>query len=530
MNREPLRVVNFEANAEDHERIRNHAASALLPLFFERVAGFEAYEASLKRGKIDLILADHTIPGCKGSEMLERARIYAPETPYILVSGSVSEEEVADCVAMGACGFVHKDRLERLPQAILRAIGAPEDAALAQGTRRPLKGRIEDTAPTFQRSELQQTQKMELVGNLAGSIAHDFNNLLTIISGYASMLLDKEDLPPVSSEALKRIFTASRQATGLVQQLQLFGRKHAPKREVIDLNTEVEVIAAMLKRFLGDKISVAFEAHRENPRVSVDLGMLEQAIINLASNARDAMPQGGRLTLTVGTLPHGTRPPPPSSCPPGDYAFISVEDSGCGISEENLSKIFEPFFTTKEEGRGTGLGLPTVWDIVDRHGGWIDVQSREGIGSTFRICLPLTRAAVENLSLREGATDPRPGKRTILVVEDEANVREFATAVLQQDGYAILQAKSSDAALEVWKWHSQRIDLLLTDVVLPGELSGPQLSVRLQSEKPVLKVILTTGYSRETVDSQSPDARSQFILNKPYTPRNLLRAVREMLP
>jgi CheY-like chemotaxis protein len=370
---------------------------------------------------------------------------------------------------------------------------------------------------------------MELVGKLAGGIAHDFNNLLTIISGYVSMLLDKESQPASSVEALKRVFTASRQATGLVRQLLLFSRKRSPKREVIDLNTEIEVMSGMLQRLLGEMIVVEFVPGPEAPRTSADVGMLEQVLMNLAVNARDAMSGGGRLTITVGVRPRGSRPPQDTPVMPGDYACISVRDTGSGIPAPILPRIFEPFFTTKDEGRGTGLGLATAKDIIKRHDGWIDVETDVGVGTVFRIYLPLTRATVIPFPEADARHFPKAGKGTVLLVEDESNVREFAAAVLQQDGYTLLQAKSGENALEVWRWHSARIDLLLTDIVLPGEVSGLQLGEKLQGEKRTLRVIFATGYSRDNVAPMSRDGKALFVLSKPYTPRTLLQAVHEVL-
>jgi two-component system cell cycle sensor histidine kinase/response regulator CckA len=375
--------------------------------------------------------------------------------------------------------------------------------------------------------ELLQSQKMELVGKLAGGIAHDFNNLLTIISGYVSMLLDKENLPAGSSEALKRVFTASRQATGLVRQLLLFSRKQSPKRDVVDLNAEVEAVATMLRRLLGEMILVDFESCPEAPRVSADVAMLEQAIMNLAVNARDAMPRGGRLSIEVSLAPKGSKPRDRSVAAKGDYACVAVRDTGVGIPAPILPRIFEPFFTTKEEGRGTGLGLPTARDIAMRHDGWIDVETSAGVGSVFRIFLPLTKAGVEKAP--EADPGHRAGKGTVLLVEDETAVREFAAAVLQQDGYTLLQARSGENALEVWKWHSARIDVVVADVVLPGELSGLKLGERLKSEKPALKVILATGYGRETLGTLEGGAKQHDVLTKPYTPRSLIKAVRDAL-
>jgi two-component system, cell cycle sensor histidine kinase and response regulator CckA len=635
MNRGPLRVLNLEADPEDHELIRRQAASSGLSLSIERAANRAEFEAAVRRGNVDLILADHCVPGYDGMASLEFALLDLPLVPYIIVSDSIGEDRAAELMRRGAADFVHKDRLDRLPAAISAATAKPDEPhhsieaeemfrEMAENIRDVFwvcaadTGRVLYVSPAYEgiwgeppdrlftaqggwlessveedrdaiaearvqlargaafeveyrikrpdssmrwihdrgfpvsksaggppkmvgvasditerkrlESDLLQAQKMELVGKLAGGIAHDFNNLLTIISGYVSMLLDKEGNPPASVEALKRVFTASRQATGLVRQLLLFSRKRAPKREVIDLNTEVEIISGMLQRLLGEMIIVDFEGSPQSPRVSADVGMLEQVLMNLAVNARDAMARGGRLGITVEVQARGgTRPPMEAPPKRGDYACIAVRDTGVGIPAPILPRIFEPFFTTKDEGRGTGLGLATAKDIVKRHDGWIEVETSVGVGTVFRIYLPLTRAETPAAPGPEAAQAPKAGKGTILLVEDEANVREFAAAVLQQDGYTLLQAKSGENGLEVWRWHSARIDLLLTDVVLPGELSGVQLAEKLRGEKPSLRVVLATGYSREAVAPQMPGGTTFYVLNKPYTPRSLLQAVREVL-
>jgi two-component system, cell cycle sensor histidine kinase and response regulator CckA len=629
MNREPLRVLNLEADDEDHQRVRLHAASGT-EMSFERAANRAEFEAALKRG-VDLILADYFTPGFDGMAALEAALLLSPGTPFIAVADTVGEEGAVALVRRGASDFVHKGRLERLPAAIALARRGPpsprgsaaeerfsemaenirdvfwvcaadtgrvlyvspayegiwgrppetllaadggwpdavhgEDAAglkeargqLALGLPYQIEYRIQrpdasvrwihdrgfpvpvkDGVPARWvgvaaditdrkrlEGDLLQAQKMELVGKLAGGIAHDFNNLLTIISGYVSMLLDKETMQPKSVEALKRVFTASRQATGLVRQLLLFSRKRAPKPEIVDLNQEVEVMAEMLRRLLGENVAVEFQASDDIPWANVDVSMLEQVLMNLAVNARDAMQAGGKLGISVGILRNGSGVQK-DPARPGDHAFIALRDTGSGIPPAILPRIFEPFFTTKNEGRGTGLGLATAMDIVKRHDGWIEVETELGVGTVFRIFLPLAHVDEPAAAAPETPRGPRATKGTILLVEDETNVREFAAAVLQQEGYTLLQAKSAENALEVWQWHSARVDLLLTDVVLPGELSGIDLGDSLQEERPTLKVVLTTGYSRESVTPRA-GGKPLFVLSKPYTPRALLQAVHDAL-
>jgi PAS domain S-box-containing protein len=631
MTSEHLRVLHLEPDAGDHERIRAVAVSTGLSLTFERASSRQEFEAALRRGEAGLVLADHCIPGYDGLAALESARLRLPEAPYIIVSRSIGEDRAAECLRRGASDFVHKDRLERLPAAILRAKRGPgpsaegeteqrfremaenirdvfwicaadsgqvlylspafegiwgrppegllepggswpdavvgEDRAAVEAARAkllqgqpcqveyrilrpddnvrwirdrgfPVKSssgagpRIAGVAADITESkrletELLQAQKMELMGKMAGGIAHDFNNLLTIISGYSSMLLDKEQLPAGASDALKRVFTASGQASDLVRQLLIFSRRRAPRRELVDLNVEVETISGMLGRLLGETIAVEFEPAPESLRAAVDVGLLEHAIVSLAVNARDAMPKGGKLVLTVGVRPEDS-PRPDFPVAAADFAFISVRDTGCGIPEAILPRVFEPFFTTKKDGRGTGLGLATTRDIVKQHDGWIDVKTEVGVGTLFNLYLPLARMDAAGPGVAK-PRDARTGKKTILLVEDEPNVREFAAAVLQQDGYVLLQAKSGESALETWRWHSARIDVLLTDVVLPGEISGVDLGRRLQKEKPSLRVILTTGYSREAVVTQEAGEAIPLVLSKPYTPRTLSKIVRDAL-
>ena len=635
MNRDSLRVLSLEADDGDHELIRRHASSTGLALRFERAISRSQFEAALKRGGFDLILAEHHVPGFDATMALEASIKALPGVPFVIVSDSMGEDVAADCIRRGARDFVHKGRLGRLPEAIARALRPPapglsrpdseerfiemadtirdvfwvcsadsrrvlyvspayegiwgmapdrlfaapgaweetvdpaDRGAFVEARRRLAEGvpyeieyriRRPDHAerwildrgfplPAGPRgpartlgvasditerkrleTDLLQAQKMEFVGKLADGVAHDFNNLLTIISGYVSMLLDREDLPPASTEPLKRVFTASRQATGLVRQLLLFSRKRVPKREVIDLNAEVEPMVAMLRRLLGENITVDFEPSPDSPKTSADIGMLEHVLMNLAINARDAMPRGGRLGISVGLRrPELETPRDGRPARKGEYACLSVRDTGCGIPAEVLARLFEPFFTTKEEGRGTGLGLATAQDIVRRHDGWIEVETAVGTGTTFLIYLPLTNANLAAPDEPEARAPKKESKGLILLVEDEAAVREFAAAVLQQDGYSLLQAKSGENALEIWRWHAARIDLLLTDVVLPGDMSGPQLAARLQADKPALKAVLATGYSKEIVGQQSPDTAPLVVLSKPYTPRSLLRAVREAL-
>ncbi|HKB91620.1 MAG TPA: response regulator [Opitutaceae bacterium] len=379
-------------------------------------------------------------------------------------------------------------------------------------------------------NHLLQAQKMEVVGLLSSGIAHDFNNILTVIFGYVNLLLDNEPLSPKTTHALKIVYTASERAAGLIRQLLVFSRKRVLKHEIINLGDAIEETAKMLYRLLGEPVSLEVELSSQPTFISADVGMIEQVLMNLAVNARDAMPKGGKLSIKTEVKQFDTiQVPSHLHARVGSFVCISVRDTGGGIPPEIISRIFEPFFTTKEVGRGTGLGLATVRDIVNLHNGWIDLQSEINVGTTFFIFLPLVPPETVPAQTPHIAYDAMGKRETILLVEDEIYVREFAVAVLQQHNYSVLQARSGDHALEVWQRHAHKIDLLLTDVVMPGDTSGLDLAEKLQAKKPSLKVILVSGYTNETSERVFVHGENSKFLHKPYLPAGLARAVRDIL-
>jgi hypothetical protein len=380
-------------------------------------------------------------------------------------------------------------------------------------------------------AQLLQAQKMEAVGQLAGGLAHDFNNVLTIVIGYSRLLLDRGTLPPEAVKPLTEIFTAGTRAANLTRQLLVFSCNQTIKRQTLDLNAIAVQIAEMLGRLIGDHIKLALALAPARCLVDADAGMMEQVLINLAVNARDAMPNGGTLTIasepiTIVDAAHCHHP----EARPGEFVCLSVRDTGSGISPENLRRIFEPFFTTKDVGRGTGLGLAMVFGIVKQHQGWIEVETAMGTGTCFRLLLPaapkVSAVASEPPDARSAAAR---GSETILLVEDEPAVREFTVAVLQGLGYRVLQATSGIEALEVWRWHSSRIALLLTDLVMPDGLGGVELAARLRQERPALKVVLTSGYANEMTGEAFRQPSGSRFIQKPYNPQALAQMVRDAL-
>lgn len=366
--------------------------------------------------------------------------------------------------------------------------------------------------------QLHHSQKMESVGRLAGGVAHDFNNLLTVISGYAQMVLD--ELPPDSRprEAVEEIARASERAATLTRQLLMFSRRQMSAPRVLLLNALVANLDKMLRRLIGEDVELTLDLNARPGVIRADPGHVEQVIMNLVVNARDAMPRGGRLTIATTDSAAGAR----EGVPPGPYIELSVSDTGSGMSSDVLDRIFEPFFTTKEKGKGTGLGLSTVYGIVHQSGGVVSAESEVGRGTTFRILLPAAPESAEADSASPQPSGEHPGTGTILLAEDEEGVRRFVCSVLRSNGYRVLEAGTGREALEVAERHEGPIHLLLTDVVMP-EMGGVELRERFSKARPGVTVLMMSGYA----DRPLPDGPK--LLVKPFTPGVLLARVREAL-
>ncbi len=378
--------------------------------------------------------------------------------------------------------------------------------------------------------QYRQAQKMEAIGQLAGGVAHDFNNILTIIHGNASLLLDPAMSPEDDADAVRQIVQAAERAAGLTRQLLLFGRKQVMRPTDIDLNEVVGNMTRMLQRILGEDVLLRAEFAPELPLIHADTGMIEQVLLNLAVNSRDAMPGGGRLTIATSVKElraEDLRSNPEAAI--GRMVHLAVTDTGSGIPPEVLPRIFEPFYTTKEVGKGTGLGLATVYGIVQQHRGEISVASEVGNGTTFHIYLPAVAGMKVDTGTRPRAASLPRGTETILVVEDEVAVRLLVTDLLQRCGYKIFSAPSGAAALEVWNEHRDKIQLLLTDMVMPDGMSGRQLADALRVERPDLKVIYTSGYSPEATGQGKDLPPNTRFLQKPFDPFRLTGTIRTLL-
>ena len=377
--------------------------------------------------------------------------------------------------------------------------------------------------------ELRQAQKMEAIGQLAAGVAHDFNNLLTVIQGHASLQLALPGRSAELTDSLREISHASDRAADLTRQLLAFSRRQIMRPRVIDVNTLVGDLAGMLRRLIGEHVALSWDFADALPSVWADQTGIEQIVLNLALNARDAMPKGGCIVIETRTAvftPADTAQNPEIA--PGEYVCLSIADTGTGMDAATRSRIFEPFFTTKPVDKGTGMGLATVYGITKQHDGWIDVATEVGRGSTFRVFLPITHRIAEPVVPEYFIPEPTLREYTVLVVEDDAAVRSLVKEVLVHNHYRVLEAGHAEAALAVWKTHGPKIDLLLTDIVMPG-VNGLELAEQLLSRRPELKVIYTSGYSSELFGTSLPLDEGRNYLPKPYLSAQLTDLVRSAL-
>jgi CheY-like chemotaxis protein len=367
---------------------------------------------------------------------------------------------------------------------------------------------------------------MEAIGRLAGGVAHDFNNLLTVITGYTQMVLDGFESDHPMRSYVEEIVRASDSAAALTNQLLAFSRRQIVTPQVLDLNTLVRGMDNLLHRLIGEDIDLVTTLAPDLPRVKVDAGQFQQVLMNLAVNARDAMPEGGTMTIVTSTAV--VDEPGPEEVPSGAYVLLAVTDTGRGMSEDTRRRIFEPFFTTKSRGKGTGLGLSTVYGIVKQAGGEVTVESQIGTGTTFRIHLPALERAVAAGVEAGAAIERKTGTETVLLVEDEGGLRKLVREVLENCGYTVLQAANCQEALSLSEAYSGPIHLCLTDMIMPG-MSGREMASRVTQLRPRIKVLYMSGHTDHSILPRGTKDAGTAFLQKPFTPDVLLARVREVL-
>jgi two-component system, cell cycle sensor histidine kinase and response regulator CckA len=510
---EPLRVLLVDDSEADAALLLHELRNGGYDVTGERVQTAAAMQAALESGTWDVVLADYSMPDFTALDALDVLRNSGPDVPLIIVSGTIGEETAVTALKAGACDFVVKGRLARLIPAIER------------GRREAGVRRDRDHAQQLLEDRLRQAEKMEAIGQLAGGVAHDFNNMLTAILGYAELITQQIGPDKPIGKDLQEIVAAGQRAAALTRQLLAFSRKQSSHPVALSLNTVVESLEPMLRRLIDANVRIETSLDPDTHTVLADAIQLEQVLMNLAVNARDAMPTGGMLTIETGnsTLRHEDVRRYRGAVP-GEYAVLRVSDTGVGMPPEVQAHIFEPFFTTKERGRGTGLGLAAVYGITKQLNGYIAVDSEIGRGTAFTIYLPRTNGT-PNRRADSGRAAATVGTEVILLVEDELGVRSFAKTVLMRHGYRVMDEESSEAALARLERYSGALDLLVTDVMLAGA-DGGTLARHLRRSHPDLRVLFMSGYTDPKIKRALPDGS---FLEKPFTAHGLLASVRDTL-
>ncbi len=510
----PIRILHLEDNPRDARLVQSTLEAAGIQCTTLCVHGHDDFVAALKQGGIDLILCDYALPDFDGMSALKIAQANWPAIPLVFVSGTLGEEQAIESLKRGATDYVLKERLSRLAPAVNRAMREVEERAERQ--------RIE--------ARFIEAQKMEVIGQLAGGVAHDFNNLLAVIMGYSDLTIEKFGGNEEIGSNLETIRSTAERAAGLTRQLLIFSRKQTVQPSVLDLNVVVQELQIMLRRLIDENIELTFTPGKEVGRIRADSGYVGQVLMNLVVNARDAMRNGGMITVATSnaTLDENYVRAHTGAIP-GDYVMLSVSDTGTGMTDEVKAHVFEAFFTTKPKGKGTGLGLATCQTIVQQSGGHIGVYSEVGKGTTFKVYFPRIDLPLDAMA-RAIQTGPLPrGTETLLVVEDEPAVRHLARDVLEAQGYEVLRAANGLHAMFVAREHKgSPIRLVITDVIMP-QMGGKVMAEWLKSTSPDLKILFTSGYTDEAITHHGVLDAGMAFLPKPYTPATLTRKVREML-
>jgi signal transduction histidine kinase/ActR/RegA family two-component response regulator len=461
----------------------------------------------------DLILATDESARLGTLAALEILHETGADVPLVAISERTPEESVLEVLKAGAADYITRNHLSRL--------GVTVGREMSQAEGRRERSRLEQ--------QFRQAQKMEAVGRLAGGVAHDFNNLLTVITGYAELLLARGETEPARRTALEEIQRAAERGGALTHQLLAFSRGQPFTPRMVQLNTLLVRMEKMLSRLIGEDVELITVAGAEPATIRTDPGQLEQVVMNVVVNARDAMPGGGKLIIeTANAQVDQTYAGPNVDLKPGSYVVLSISDTGMGMDADTQVHLFEPFFTTKGPGKGTGLGLATAYGIVKQSGGAISVYSEPGRGTTVKIYLPSAEAKAAAEGTAQTPAAALRGSETILVLEDEARVRKLVCEVLAGRGYQVLEAVRGEEAIRMAAEHHGSVHLLLTDVVMP-EMSGPQVLEQIRARHPNMKVLFMSGYTDEAMvhhgilDSGAP------FLQKPFLPDALARKVREVL-
>ncbi|HEX2736106.1 MAG TPA: response regulator [Polyangiaceae bacterium] len=529
--RRDLRVLLVEDSEVDAELVLRELRKGGFNPIHRCVQTHEEMSAALDEVEWEIVLSDYSMPRFSAPKALAVLRARDAELPFIIVSGTVGEDVAVQAMRLGVNDYLLKGKLGRLCAAIEREVREHESRRqgreeLAQSNE---QRRLAEDSLRRTEEQLRHVQKMEAIGRLAGSVAHDFNNLLSVILSYSALLLadlKPEDESRLEIEAIKR---AGERAADLTRQLLAFSRKQVLDPRDLDINQVLRESERMLQRLIGEDIELTAHYAANLPLVRIDPGQIDQVVMNLAVNARDAMPDGGKLSIeTQQAYIDEAYAAEHLDVIAGHYVLLSMSDTGMGIDKVTLPRIFEPFFTTKGPGKGTGLGLSTVFGIVKQSGGHIGVQSEVGQGTTMKIYLPqATPEARPSVDVFKEPTTLR-GSETILVVEDQDEVRMVTLDILRRFGYCVLEAGNAGEAITHCANLSQPIHLLLTDVVMP-QINGRELAAKLSQMRPDMKILYMSGYAENAIIQDGVLGADIAYLQKPLVPDALGRRVREVL-
>ena len=508
----PLRLLLVEDSADDADLIVRHLQRGGYDVGFERVDSREGLSRAIENGGWDLVICDYCMPQFSGTDALKLLREKGSEAPFIFVSGRMGEGAAVSALKLGAQDYVMKGNFGRLLPAIERELREVEEKR--------------DRIQLEQR--LRQLERFEAIGQLAGGVAHDFNNIVGAILGWAQLGMADADPYPGLRERFHKIRDEAQRAGKLTSQLLAFARRQLLQPKKLDLNNSIVGVAALLRSALGDQIEFKTVLTPDPSVVLADPVQIDQVLMNLCLNARDAMPTGGRLVIETRVTELGA-----DFCRihsygvPGKYVVLLVSDTGTGMDEATVTRIFEPFFTTKELGRGTGLGLATVYGIVKQHEGLINVYSELGRGTTFDIYFPAVSGTADQRD--SAATTEVAGRNeTVLVADDHEGLRDIAQEFLTAWGYKVILARDGEEAVRLYRQHQGNIQLVVLDVLMPL-LSGPQAYGQISQITPGLPVVFTTGHTAEASLRDPAIGDRALFLQKPYSPQELGRTIRSAL-
>jgi signal transduction histidine kinase len=510
----PLHILHLEDDPDEVGLVRIQLKSEGISCSITHVRNESDFTQALERGGVDLVIADQAVPGFEGLSALKMTRAKWPDLPFILMSGTVGEEFAIESLKSGATDYVLKDHRTRLVPAVRRAMREVEERV----ERRKLE------------EQFILAQKMEAVGQLSSGIAHDFNNILGIIIGNNDYIRGKLGGDDPLLKNAEEIQHAAERAAAVTRQLLVFSSNQVVQPVVRDLNEVIQGMDKMLSRLLTEHIELTIVLGKQLGRIKADSGYLGQLLMNLVINARDAMPDGGSLTIETSNAQFDKKLAPPLPNATADrYVVLSVRDTGIGMTDEVKARLFEAFFTTKPKGKGTGLGLATCQTIAKQSNAHIEVESELGKGTIFKVYFPRVDQPLHMTSRHLLSMAPPRGTETLLIVEDEAALRRMTSMALENQGYTVLQAATGQEGLQVADKHKgPPIALVITDVIMP-EMGGKVMAEWLKASYPEIKVLFTSGYTDATIVQHGVLDPAVAFIPKPYTLATLAAKIREVL-